>query len=165
MGTIASSSPASFCLCCCTHSQREACWTLYKDLCCLEEHTTWTPMTNVCLPQMLWDFLVFFKASKTLCNIWWCTPHLYSKGQTHWREWLNILDIASIAAFFFNCSACWLSFCLPVSVLRYSWIGTCILWVRSTCVFFQMFFGPLCWFCLSPPSLPSVCRLPFQFDP
>lgn len=34
-------SPASS-LSCCTHSQRETCWLLYKCLCCSEEHTTWT---------------------------------------------------------------------------------------------------------------------------
>lgn len=65
-------------------------------------------MTNVCLPQLLWDFLVFSKASKTLCNIWWCMAHPYSKGRSHRRgrgrgaEWRAVWS--GVARFI--CSPC-----------------------------------------------------------
>lgn len=62
-------------------------------------------MTNVCLPLLHWNFYVFFEASKTLCNIWWCMADLYSKGQIHWRASGWICDsIQCSHSFYLFCS-------------------------------------------------------------
>lgn len=75
---------------------------------------------TVCLPLLPWEFLVFFKASKTLRNAQWCMLYLYSKGRTCRRESVWTRGKAEDRSLFlFAPPACLLSLCFPGSELIY----------------------------------------------